>query len=360
MIKLSIIVPIYNVEQYLRKCVDSLLNQDLDNYEIILVDDGSTDGSGAICDYYVSIDDRCTIKVIHRENGGLSAARNSGIEVAQGEYVMFVDSDDYIEANVLGVLLAQVEREELDVLRYNYQNVRVVDAKHLDVARLDSSNLAYEVFQPYKQPHKVDKRDDVVDGVTYLKERMGYECYAWQFIIKRGLICSNQYSEFSIQNFADENVLFTPGIHFEDVDWLPRMMVKAKRVGSTETVVYNYFWREGSITLTQGNKEKIRKNLDDRMGIIEKYSELRKQHPACTWLRNMQSSMVAGVLTTVAREFYDERKEYIKRLCAWNVFPIAIANHGKTHARRARIINAIGPNAFCLLMHFVHCVKCKV
>ena len=104
--KLSIIVPIYNVAPYLRKCVDSLLAQDISDYEIILVDDGSTDDSGVIADEILNTHSQspianCQIKVVHQLNGGLSAARNTGIAAAQGEYVCFVDSDDYWEENVL-------------------------------------------------------------------------------------------------------------------------------------------------------------------------------------------------------------------------------------------------------------------
>ena len=350
MAKLSIIVPIYYIEQYLRKCVDSLLNQDLDNYEIILVDDGSPDECPQICDSYTEAYDN--IRVIHRNNGGLSAARNSGIEVAQGEYLMFVDSDDYIEPNVLGGLFAQIERDNLDVLRFDYRNVRIVDAMHSE----------YEVFQPYKNPHEVDKRQDVVDGVTYLNERMGYRCYAWQFILRRELIYKNNFEIGNhksdnanlkletLNHKSEDSVLFAEGIHFEDVDWLPRMMLKAKRVGCTQTLAYNYFWREGSITLTQGNKDKIRKNLDDRMAIIANYSELRSQNPSCHWLRNMQSSMIVGVLTTVAQEFYAERREYIKKLREWDVCPLAVVDQGRTYERRAWIINLLGPRLYCALM----------
>ena len=148
--KLSIIVPIYNVAPYLRKCVDSLLVQDIEDYEIILVDDGSTDGSGEIADRICdevkdyslkvkgkehseadtnaynlsSITYKLNIKVIHQENAGLSAARNSGIKVATGDYIMFVDSDDYLQPNVLEALMNQVKRDNLDVLRFRYQNVR--------------------------------------------------------------------------------------------------------------------------------------------------------------------------------------------------------------------------------------------
>lgn len=169
---LSIIVPIYNVERYLRKCVDSLLAQDISNYEIILVDDGSSDGCGAICDEYAHAPyniRHTPIKVIHRENGGLSAARNSGIDVAQGKYIMFVDSDDYIEPNVLGCLMKQVKRDNLDVLRYKYQNV----------------NESGKVFNPYKQDARLgnDYSDEVTDGVAFLNTRMNTQCYAVMLIV---------------------------------------------------------------------------------------------------------------------------------------------------------------------------------
>ena len=126
--KLSIIVPIYNVAPYLRKCVDSLLKQDISDYEIILVDDGSTDYSGVIADEISNafrlspLASRLTLRVIHQPNAGLSAARNTGIAAAQGEYIMFVDSDDYLEPNVLGALMEQVRREQLDVLRNIMRN----------------------------------------------------------------------------------------------------------------------------------------------------------------------------------------------------------------------------------------------
>lgn len=328
--KLSIIVPIYNVEQYLRKCVDSLLKQDIPSseYEIILVDDGSPDACPEMCDSYAAEHDN--VRVVHRENGGLSAARNSGIEKAKGKYVMFVDSDDYLEPNVLGSLMAQVEREHLEVLHFDYQNVRLVTSEGMNKL---SNEREYEVFQPYKFPHPVDDRTDVVSGERYLAERMGYGCYAWHFVINREVTGT-----------------FTPGIHFEDTEWLPRMMLAAKRVNSTTKVVYNYFWREGSITQTQGNKEKIRKNIDDEMVIIERYRKYREQYPDCKWLRNMQGELVSGVLTTVARDFYSERKEYIKRLKNMNVFPLSIANQGKTYVRKARLIN-ISPQLVVWLLH---------
>ena len=97
MTKISVIVPIYKVEKYLARCVDSIINQTYKNLEIILVDDGSPDGCGAMCDEYAKKDER--IKVIHKENGGLSSARNAGLDIATGDYIAFVDSDDRLSSD---------------------------------------------------------------------------------------------------------------------------------------------------------------------------------------------------------------------------------------------------------------------
>lgn len=356
--KLTFIVPVYNVEQYLRKCVDSLLAQDYDDYEIILVDDGSSDESGVICDEYAasSLSAAGTspfseadhsiipIRVIHQANAGLSAARNAGIKCAEGKYLCFVDSDDYWEPNVLGGLMAQVERENLDVLRFDYQNVRIVK---IDEIR-DKSDI-YEVFEPNKTPRYIDRKNEIVDGVTYLNTRMGYACYAVMFILRREMLINDHTSNITHQT-SQNNALFTEGIHFEDVDWLPRMMLRAKRVNSTTTTVYNYLIRQGSITKTQGDKTKIRKNVEDQMTVMQRYSELIEQHPDCRWLRNMQSSIAAGILTSIAHSFYEERKKYISRMREMSVFPLSITNQGNTYARRARIINIFGPRIYCLIM----------
>ncbi len=98
MCRISIIVPVYNVEKYLKKCVDSILGQTFTDFELLLIDDGSTDNSGSICDELAKTDNR--IKVIHKENGGLSDARNIGIEVAKGDFIGFIDSDDYIDEDM--------------------------------------------------------------------------------------------------------------------------------------------------------------------------------------------------------------------------------------------------------------------
>ena len=170
---LSVIVPVYNVEKYLSKCVDSLLNQNLlpEEYEIILVDDGSTDRSGDICDEYAM--HHSNVKAIHQQNGGLSVARNTGIQVAAGKYVQFVDSDDYLEPNVLKSLVEKMKLEDLDVLRFNYRNV----------------NEQGEEIAPNKDPKRwVSYLSEVCDGLTFLNERLGPACYACQFVVRRTLL----------------------------------------------------------------------------------------------------------------------------------------------------------------------------
>lgn len=326
--KLSIIVPIYNVAPYLRKCVDSLLAQDISDYEIILVDDGSTDDSGAIADEIVReamgngqwaiyektnnqlpIANSPTLRVIHQSNAGLSAARNTGIAAAQGDYIMFVDSDDYLQPNALGALLAQAEQDKLDVLRFRYQNVRE----------------SGETFAPYKDMTNYnDYSPTPTDGMTFLNERMGTQCYAWQFVVKADIV---------------RQELFTPGIYFEDTDWTPRMLLRAKRVASTELVVYNYLWREGSITLSQKDATKMRKQLNDKMHLLHKLNEWGNQVKDRRWFDSMISSLVVNIVGILASICYCERKKYIQQIKAIDILPITTYHIAPRALRKVKLIN---------------------
>lgn len=337
MIKLSIIVPIYGVEQYLRKCVDSLLTQDIlsSEYEIILVDDGSLDKCPQICDSYAAAHEN--IRVVHRENGGLSAARNSGIEVAQGEYLMFVDSDDYLQKNVLGALIEQMESQHLDVLRYNYQNVRENG----------------DIFVPFKtgKPY-FDYTDDILDGESFLNKRLGYACYAWAFILRRDLIIGNQTSNIIHNTSEKDDCLFTPGIYFEDTDWTPRLLLKAKRVSSTERIVYNYLWREGSITLPD-NPAKKRKVLEDKIKLLYGFRERCKlvhDQRWFVWQTAGTTMSVLGILSTYSSK---ERKPYINQLKSLNLFPLSTYRASGKVKLKIWLAN-ISPKLYCNLMHFIH------
>lgn len=115
----SIIIPVYNVEKYLRPCLDSILAQTYANIEIILIDDGSKDSSGAICDEYAVKDNR--IRVVHKENGGVSKARNVGIDCAQGEYLSFIDGDDTVDPDYIGLMYKEIERGPYDIVRLSWE-----------------------------------------------------------------------------------------------------------------------------------------------------------------------------------------------------------------------------------------------
>ena len=133
--KISVIVPVYNVEQYLERCVDSIINQTYKNLEIILVNDGSTDNSGKLCDELAKRDDR--IRVIHKENGGLSDARNTGIEEAEADLIGFIDSDDYIDENMYELLIDNLRETNADLsmcghydVYNNVSEAQVTERKH--------------------------------------------------------------------------------------------------------------------------------------------------------------------------------------------------------------------------------------
>ena len=314
--KLSIIVPIYNVAPYLRKCVDSLLTQDITDYEIILVDDGSTDDSGAIADELLAYPQPLpkgkgvSMKIIHQENAGLSAARNTGIAVAQGDYIMFVDSDDYLQPNTLGALLAQAERDNLDVLRFRYQNV----------------HESGEVFVPH-EGMKTDYNNyssEPTDGLTFLNDRMWVQCYVVQFLVRRDIVLQEQ---------------FTPGIYFEDTDWTPRMLLRTKRVASTDLVVYNYLWREGSITLSQKDIAKMRKQLQDKLALIGKLNSLGNTIAHRRWFDGMISGLVINVVGIIAQHFYSERKDYIKQIKSLGVLPLKNINVAPRAVKKLKLIN---------------------
>lgn len=308
--KLSIIVPVYNVADYLAKCLDSLLAQDLpqNEYEIIVVNDGSTDNSGEIAQKYA--DKYANITLITQANQGLSVARNTGIARAKGKYIQFVDSDDYLEENVLNKLIEQIERDKLDVLRFRYQNIK-------------ENGVVFIPYEGVKSDYN-DYSDIPTDGLSFLNERLWVQCYACQFLLRK---------ELALQE------LFTPGIYFEDTDWTPRMLLLAKRVASTELVVYNYLWREGSITLSQKDIAKQRKQLQDKMALLEKLNTWGNGVADRRWFDGMISGLVVNIVGILASHFYEERKEYIKQIKALGILPITTYHIAPRAQRKVRLIN---------------------
>lgn len=215
---LSIIVPLYNVEKYIEKCILSLENQDINKneYEIIVVDDGSPDDSVSLIEKLQK--KYLNIKLYRKKNGGLSSARNYGLKHAVGQFVWFVDSDDWVEANTLGHLYESMTRGRLDCLWFKW---RQIDEK--------GNVLSISEFS--------GKLQDIVDGASFLKSVLGHSCYACMFWFRREWL-------------SEMNFMFTEGVLYEDVDAIPRLLLNAKRVKFENYLVYNYFMRSTSILHT--------------------------------------------------------------------------------------------------------------
>lgn len=213
--KVSIIVPIYNVEQYIRKCVDSILNQTYDNLEIILIDDGSPDECGKICDEYADINSR--IKVIHKKNGGLSDARNAGLKICTGEYITFVDADDYLLPNHVADLLSNIKNADICISgyctlydgtiqkpNYKFERTEYKDDKkinlveHLLLGKANNQEFPFHLMPVWKNLYRSDflKENDL----TFVSER---KIYAEDFIFN----LSAYYLSKSIVLICDANIV---------------------------------------------------------------------------------------------------------------------------------------------------------
>ena len=153
---------------------------------------------------------------------------------------------------------------------------------------------------------------------------MGTQCYAVQFLVRREIVLQEQ---------------FTPGIYFEDTDWTPRMLLRTKWVASTDLVVYNYLWREGSITLSQKNINKQRKQLQDKMGLLERLNKWGNQVADRRWFDSMISGLVVNIVGIIASTFYGERKEYIRQIKALNILPITTFHIAPRAHRKVKLIN---------------------
>ena len=319
---LSVIVPVYNTEAYLEKCVNSLLYQDLpkEDYEIILIDDGSTDSSGSLCDVFVSAHDN--IRVIHQSNRGLSAARNTGIALAKGKYIQFVDSDDYLNPNVLHGIVLALESKNLDILRINYQNV----------------NSAGEVIEPnkHKKPF-VDYSECICDGLTFLNDRLGYACYAVQFVIRASIL-------------QREGNSFKEGIVYEDVEWTPRVLLQVRRIASSPTMVYNYLYRQNSISRSI-DLEKRRKALSDRFSILTDLCNYKYIVNDSRWFEGMIAQISLGIIMETSRYFYSERGRIFNSLKEKKVFPLSYY-HSTPTAKKKLFLANLSPYLLCALLNW--------
>ena len=222
--KISVIVAAYNVEQYLHKCIDSILAQTYKNIELILVDDGSPDNSGAICEEYAQKDSR--IKVIHKQNGGQATARNVALGVATGDYIGFIDGDDWIEPEMYMRLIETLKKEDADIVQCGWYKVEPTGDKECPY-----SNCFKEVYTGNK-------------GLDELINSKGGH-------LNTSVCCKLFKGDLARQ------VHFSPVRAYEDDEYIFKTVAAAKKVVCIDTPYYNYLNRVGSTMTAKFNLNKI-------------------------------------------------------------------------------------------------------
>ena len=218
---LTVVIPVYNVEKYLKRCVESVIAQDWKKYEILLVDDGSTDHSPQICDNYVKTYD--FISVIHKENGGLSEARNTGLSQAKGEYVYFPDSDDWIEPDTFIALSEALESQKFDIISFNREFVKSEEDAII------SDSVVTIVFEGK-------------DAFVEMLKHSYITGFANDKIYRKSL-------------FMDHDILFPKGKYYEDLGTNYKLFLSAKKVYATNQKYYHYLI-DNPDSITQSWNEK--------------------------------------------------------------------------------------------------------
>lgn len=270
----SIIIPIYNTEKYLRRCVDSACCQTYENIEIILVDDGSPDECPKICDEYAALDER--IKVVHKSNGGLSDARNAGMRIAEGEYVIFLDSDDTLFANAC---------EELHP--YAETGCDLIAGGCVSGGERSFFNSGITAVGIY------DAREYL--KLSFTSGRMPMA--VWLYVYKRSFLVKKKLE-------------FMSGIFHEDEEFTPRVFLSANLVVFSGVCFYNYSVREGSITRGQD----MRKNADDLYAVCQRLRTLYSRLSDRKLKRLAIDSLAVKYLSLFQDgRLYQYGKEYIRR-----------------------------------------------
>lgn len=272
--KISIIVPVFNVEKYVSQCIESVLAQNYDNVEILLVNDGSTDNSVDICEKYEK--NHLKIKMIHQENGGPSDARNTGIQHATGDYILFLDSDDYWKTNFLNELVSyanHIENPDFILFRYSYF--------------YQKSLVEIEQKYPFQQSEFVGKNG--IECLHYVLTNMpNFHWYAVTGLVKREFIMA-------------QSLLFEKGRKYEDALWTPKVFLHANSIGYFDRSVVVYrLEREGQITSDHSFSIFI-----DSLYVIEK------------WYRELQGLQICSNLKKMLLNNLSERYYYCIKYTAF-------------------------------------------
>lgn len=290
MIKYSFIVPVYNTEKYLKKCLDSLVNQTYKDFEIIVVNDGSTDKSSSIISKYQK--KYKNIIVIDKENEGLSMVRNRGVQKSSGKYIIFVDSDDYVSNKLLEEIDKKID--DSDILRFQ---IATEDEEYTKINEYHEegfeSMCGYDAFKYLSSYHFVEP--------------------AWCYVIRKNYYIENKFS-------------FKKGVYHEDFGLIPYVIYKARKVKSIDFIGYYYIQRNGSIMNNNDYKKTVKKAFD----MIEQYKAMRLFAKNINRKNNLDDYFLSYISNSVivkARELKkDEKKVYINELKKLNVFDGVLVN----------------------------------
>ena len=318
MLRLSIITTLFKSAGYLDKCLDSLLDQDIDKdeYEIILVNDGSPDNSLEIARRYES--ENPNVRVVSYEvNRGLAGARQAGTDAAGGEYLCYVDPDDYIEKRSFRSVLTQMEEDNLDMLRFNYQ---MVDEDGNTLLKPSDARL-------------IDYSPEIMDGPSFLKKRLGYGCFVWAYIYRTALI-------------KDSGVKFRQGDYFDDTAWLPQIIRKAQRIDTIPDVRYYYQQRSDSLVNTKST-DAIKNKLDAQLVVIDRLKDQKKtaEPETLIWYRGMISKLAFAILSTASICVPDKFEHYLKSLENADVFPLSCPSVSRIQKLKIDLLN-ISPQIY--------------
>ena len=287
---ISVIVPVYNVEKYLSKCINSILNQTIKNLEIILVDDGSLDNSGKICDEFAQKDNR--IIVIHKENNGLSSARNAGLEIAKGKYIGFVDSDDWLDEYMYETLLKLIKDNNSDISCCKFFKATNDDEKCPHV-----SNESIKSFSN-------------IEGLNnFYNDLYTQTVVAWNKLYARKLF---------------DNVIYPVGKIHEDEGTTYKLFYKANKITYTNIPLYYYRTTPNSITTSKFNKKRlaILDVYDEKIKFIKSINNDSLYSKTLKWylftlincyfecLNNMEDNQ--KYLASIKTKIFDIYKEYSK------------------------------------------------
>ncbi|CEN91457.1 putative glycosyltransferase EpsJ [[Clostridium] sordellii] len=280
----TIIIPVYNVESYLEKCLESILKQKFNDYEIILVNDGSTDNSPQICDKYSSLYDN--ISVIHKSNEGLSQARNDAMKIANGEYFIFIDSDDWLVESSLEKVYEIIKNNDKPeivinrILSYHQENDSYVECGYnFNIKKMANMTCDEILKECYEMP--------------------SFWAAAWIFVVKKSYI-------------EEHDLYFTKGLLHEDEEWAPRLILNATKFGFNNECFYcNRVNRIGSITQSLNIKKEYDKlNIIDRL-LEESQKDVYDENKKYI-LKSRCSSLYLGVLKNLLLYKNEEKSRYNK------------------------------------------------